>query len=104
MIARMWRGYAYNDDKANEYVSHFEHAVFPELIEIEGYCGAYVMKNARPNGVEVLVITLWKSMDAIHKFAGDNAGTAVVAPVVEEILQSFDKTVSHYEVAFNKLG
>lgn len=83
-------------------MEHFEHGVFPELKLIEGYRGAYVMTKDRGQDVEILVMTMWESMDAIHKFAGEHAQTAVVAPAAQAILRSFDQTVSHYEIVFDK--
>jgi len=44
MIARLWRASAARE-KANDYVEHFQRSVFPELIHIDGYRGAYVMQR-----------------------------------------------------------
>jgi hypothetical protein len=38
-------------------------------------------------------------MEAIHQFAGDDPGVAVVEPAAHEVLTRFDKSVDHYEVA-----
>jgi heme-degrading monooxygenase HmoA len=97
MIARVWRCMA-AIDKAAEYVAHFEHGVFPELREIEGYRGAYVMQRSIRDSIEITVMTLWESMDAIRKFAGDNIEIAVVAPAAQAVLLTFDTTVSHHEI------
>ena len=101
MIARTWRGYATREN-APHYIEHFEQGVFPELQQIAGYQGAYVLQKERAEDVEILVMTFWESMEAIHQFAGDNAEVAVVAPAAQSILNSFDAVVSHYEVMIEK--
>lgn len=100
MIARLWRGFAARE-KANDYVEHFQHAVLPELIQIDGYRGAYVLRRNLNDGVEFTVMTLWESMDAIRQFAGENAETAVVAPAAQALLRAFDATVTHYEIVLS---
>jgi len=100
MIARLWRAFAARE-RANDYVEHFQRSVFPELIHIDGYRGAYVMQRDLNDGVEIMVMTLWESMDAIRKFAGKNAEAAVVEPAAQALLRAYDATVTHYEIALD---
>jgi heme-degrading monooxygenase HmoA len=100
MIARLWRGSA-TSEKANDYVAHVQHAVLPELNQIDGYRGIYVLRRELDDGVEFTVLTLWESMDAIRQFAGANVETAVVAPAAQALLRAFDSTVTHYEIVLN---
>jgi heme-degrading monooxygenase HmoA len=99
MIARVWHCIAADSDKVADYVAHFEHAVLPELKQIAGYQEAYILRRQLADGVELTVMTLWESMDAIRKFAGENAETAVVAPAAQAVLRSFDTTVTHFETS-----
>jgi heme-degrading monooxygenase HmoA len=98
MISRLWRCTA-TADNAPRYLDHFQHAVLPELRQLEGFQSGYVFRRNLTNAVEITVMTMWESMDAIRRFAGDNVETAVVAPEAQAILLSFDKTVTHSEVA-----
>ena len=97
MIARTWKAEADNV-QVQHYVHHFEKNVFPELRQIMGFQGAYVMQKALENGSEIQVITLWESMEAIRQFAGEQVDQAVVEPEAQAVLRSFDTTVSHHEV------
>ena len=97
MIARVWRCTAAND-KAAEYIEHFNHGVLPELSQIDGYKGAYLMRRELDDGVEITVMTLWESMDTVRKFAGENVETAVVAPAAQAVLRTFDKIVTHHDL------
>jgi len=101
MIARVWRCIAASD-KVNDYVDHFNHSVAPELHQLGGYQGSYLLRRDVPDGVEITVMTLWESVDAIRKFAGVDVEAAVVAPIAQAILISYDRTVTHYEVVPSK--
>lgn len=96
MIARIWRGLA-TAERADEYVRHLQQSVIPELSRIEGFRGVYLLRRASADDVEFVVLTLWESMDAIRRFAGDSAEMAVVAEEAQAILSEYDATVSHFE-------
>ena len=40
-------------------------------------------------------------MDAIHKFAGDDAEVAVVAPAAQPLFREYDPRVQHFEAVLN---
>ena len=97
MIARMWFGRS-TLEKAGDYVEHLRTTVFPELRQIEGFSGAYILRGIKEDSVEFSVLTLWTSMEAVKKFAGESPEIAVVPPEAQALLTEFDSTVSHYEV------
>jgi heme-degrading monooxygenase HmoA len=103
MIARLWRGIAVRE-KAEDYVRHLQRSVLPELYQIDGFRGAYVLRRDLNNGVEFTVQTLWESMDAIRKFAGENVEAAVVAPAARSLFREFDSTATHYEIVLHSEG
>jgi heme-degrading monooxygenase HmoA len=100
MIARTWRCVA-SSENVSHYVEHFEHSVFPELRSLKGFSEAFILCRPLNDDVELTVMTLWESMDAIRSFAGENAEMAVVAPAAQAVLTSFDDTVTHYDVILN---
>ena len=100
MIARVWKGIALTE-KANDYLKHLKHAVFPELAQINGYRKAYVLRRDLSDGVEFTVQTFWESMEAIRQFAGENVETAVVAPAAQVLFREFDLNVTHYEIVLH---
>jgi heme-degrading monooxygenase HmoA len=67
---------------------------------IEGYRGEYLLRREVEveDGVELLVLTLWESMEAVRRFAGAEPDKAVVEPEARAVLTSFDEFVTHYEV------
>jgi heme-degrading monooxygenase HmoA len=100
MIARIWRCIV-SRDNAPRYVEHFETAVQPDLKRLAGFHGAYILQQPIDDDLQLTVMTLWDSMDAIRGFTVDDVSTAVVAPVVNELARSYDGTVTHSEVVFN---
>jgi hypothetical protein len=48
--------------------------------------------------VELVVLTLWESMEAVGKFAGVKPEKAVVEPEARAALTDFDETVTHFEI------
>jgi heme-degrading monooxygenase HmoA len=97
MIVRTWRGRAL-PSKPDDYIRHFRTNVIAELRSVDGFLGATLVRQIRPDDIEFLVISRWQSLDAIRGFAGDAMGRAVVEPGAVSALQSYDDFVEHYEV------
>jgi heme-degrading monooxygenase HmoA len=97
MIVRTWRGRA-PLSKPDDYVRHFGTNVVAELRSVDGFLGATLLRQVRPDDIEFLVITRWQSMDAVRGFAGDAVGRAVVEPGAIAALADYDEFVEHYEV------
>jgi len=98
MIARLWRGAAADRRNAEAYVRHLRSNVVPELAAIPGYREVRLMRREQGGRTEFLVMTLWESMDAVRRFAGENPERAVVEPEARAVLVDFDDFVRHYEV------
>jgi len=103
LILRMWRARS-TVDKAREYVQHATKKVFPTLQAIEGHRGAYLLRRAIDGAIELVVLTLWESMDAVRNFAGDDPDKAVVEPEARAVLTAFDESVTHFEVIHHSEG
>jgi heme-degrading monooxygenase HmoA len=99
MIARSWSAEAIPEN-ADKYIRHFREKVLPVVTSIEGHRGAYVLKRSRGDSVEIVIITLWESMNAVRKFAGDEPDVAVVTDEARAILSRFDEQVAHYDVVW----
>ena len=97
MILRMWRARA-TVEKSGDYIEHATKKVFPALGAIEGHRGAYLLRRAVGGAIELVVLTLWESMNAVRKFAGVKPEKAVVDPEARALLSSFDESVTHFEV------
>jgi uncharacterized protein YciI/heme-degrading monooxygenase HmoA len=97
MILRMWKARS-TAEKTGEYVQHATMKVFPALRMIEGHRGAYLLRRAVDGVIELVVLTLWESMAAVRRFAGEEPEKAVVEPEARAVLTTFDESVTHFEV------
>jgi heme-degrading monooxygenase HmoA len=97
MIGRMWRGWTTRENgKAYERV--FSTKVLPELNSVEGFEGAYLFRRDVNNGIEFVVLTLFKSIKAVRGFAGEDYELAVISSEAKEVLKNFEEHATHYEI------
>ena len=97
MIQRHWKGLAKRGE-ANNYIRHLETETFPLISAISGFVKASILRRSTGDGIEFLIVTIWESMDAIRRFAGDDAEAAVVPASVQGMMLSWETRVKHYEV------
>ena len=96
MLIRRWHAVA---DDERGYLAHFRRKVLPTLRSINGFEGALLMRRVTGAArVEIEVITFWRSINAIRRFAGDNTDRAVVEKEARAFLRSFARRVQHFEV------
>jgi heme-degrading monooxygenase HmoA len=98
MIARVWSATT-TAAQAPAYAEHLRNHVLPSLRAVDGYAGAMLLERPAGDAVEVVVVTYWRSLDAIRGFAGADLEAAVVAGEAAALLTRFDRRVRHYEVA-----
>jgi heme-degrading monooxygenase HmoA len=97
MIARVWSART-TSGQSPAYVEHLRTQVLPAVRRVDGYAGALLLERAAPEAVEIIVLTFWRSLDAIRGFAGADLEGAVVAEEAAALLTEFDRRVRHYEV------
>jgi hypothetical protein len=97
MIARIWRGWAKGDDVAR-YRRHFEDSVQPHLAALPGFCGCLLLEAAEGGETAITAITLWRRLEDIHAFAGDDIATARIEPAARAVLSRFEDGVRHCTV------
>src|SRR5688572_14317937 len=97
MISRHWTGLA-KSERAIEYIEHLQNDTFKALEKIDGFVSAQILSRHVDGGVEFLIITEWRTLDAIKQFAGPDYDIAVVPEIVLDIMLKYDEYVRHYEV------
>jgi heme-degrading monooxygenase HmoA len=97
LISRHWKGVTKPGQEA-AYLAHLERETFPALTQIAGFLTATVYRRAVEAGTEFLIVTIWRSLDAIKAFAGDDIEAAVVPPAAQALLASYDRRAVHYEI------
>jgi Antibiotic biosynthesis monooxygenase len=98
-VVRVWKGYGTAEGAGRYCREHFSPTVLPQLQAFSGFLGANVLLRSDGDETEVVVATVWESIDAVRSFAGDEYERAMVEPIVADLLDHFDNEVTHYTVA-----
>ncbi|HJZ71050.1 MAG TPA: antibiotic biosynthesis monooxygenase [Vicinamibacterales bacterium] len=101
MIERVWSARTTREGAA-AYAEHFRETVLPELAAIDGYHGARLLEREHAGGVEVVVVTRWRSLEAIRAFAGNELERAVVHDAAAALFTDYDRRVRHYGVVLDE--
>ena len=97
MVLRTWRGVVETAD-ADGYFAYLQKTGIREYKATPGNRGVFVVRRERNGRTEYFLLSLWDSMDAVERFAGDTPGTAVFYPEDDDFLVERDEHVDHYEV------
>lgn len=97
MIARLWQGDT-PESKGDEYFDYLMKTGVKELRSTEGNRGVYVLRRIADGQARFVLISLWDSLDAIRRFAGDEIEKAVYYPEDADFLLELEPNVTHYEV------
>jgi heme-degrading monooxygenase HmoA len=97
MIGRLWHGWT-TKEKADAYEQLLRTDILPGIHRVEGYEGAYLLRRDTGDEVEFVTMTLFKTMDDVRAFAGEDYTSAVIHPEARDLLSRFDPTSIHYEI------
>jgi heme-degrading monooxygenase HmoA len=98
VIARTWRG-AVRAEDADAYLDYLEATGLKEYRETPGNRGVLALRRIDGDRCEYLIVSLWDSLEAVQRFAGENPEQAVFYPEDDRFLVDRDLTSTHYEVA-----
>ncbi len=96
-IARIWQGRTLAS-KADEYQAYLDASGISKVRATPGNLGVTVLRCNDGGKTEFLVMSLWESVDAIKKFAGEDYQKAVILPHDREYLLEVGPNVLHYEI------
>jgi heme-degrading monooxygenase HmoA len=97
MIARMWHGWT-QPSQADAYEKLLRDEMFPSMSRIPGFEGAYLLRRTAGEEVEFVTVTMFTTLDAVRRFAGDDYETAVLHPQAHALLSRYDPKSVHYEM------
>src|SRR6266542_6022029 len=97
MIARLWHGLT-NKEDSEKYERLLLDEILPGIHRVEGYRGAYLLRREVAEGTEFVTLTLFESMDAVRRFAGEDYEKAVVPEEARRLLARFDARSGHYTI------
>ena len=97
MIARQWHGRV-PTHKAEEYYRYLTRTGVTDYQSTPGNRGVFVFRRDEGDVTHFLITTLWDSVEAIRRFAGDDYTVARYYPEDDEYLLEREPLVTHYEV------
>jgi heme-degrading monooxygenase HmoA len=97
MIARIWRGIT-PAEKADAYLDYLRETGLRAYASVAGCRGVKVLKRIQGEHSEIMLVSLWDSMDAVREFAGENPDRSVYYPEDDQYLLEMEPLVRHYEV------
>jgi heme-degrading monooxygenase HmoA len=97
LIARIWHGVT-DAARADEYADYLERTGARECRATPGNRGVYVLRRIKQDRAEFTFISLWDSLEAIRRFAGEDYEKARYYPEDREFLVELEPCVEHYEV------
>src|SRR5258707_2976386 len=95
MIARIWRGAVRSGD-SDAYAEYMQRTGIADYAATEGNRGVWMLMREVGELTEVVMFTLWDSVDAVNGFAGDEYETARVYPEDDLLLLERDLVATHY--------
>ena len=97
LIARVWHGVT-EAARADEYADYLERTGARECRATSGNRGVYVLRRIKQDRAEFTFISLWDSLEAIRRFAGEDYEKARYYPEDRDFLVELEPFVDHYEV------
>jgi hypothetical protein len=94
VIIRTWSARA-TETSADNYRTYFEKTLLPQLRELPGFVGGYLLSRDDGGLVELTTHTLWKSVEAIRAFAGHDLAAAIVEPEALAFLEESEPIAVH---------
>jgi len=98
-IARIWHG-ATPRSKRTEYLAYLKRTGMKDYSDTPGNLGASILVRDDGDRTEFVIISLWKSMEAIKAFAGEDTDRARYYPEDSRFLLELEPKVKHYKIAF----
>jgi heme-degrading monooxygenase HmoA len=97
VIMRQWRGRV-PAGKAPDYLNFLHATGFRDYAATPGNLAVYGLQNSAEGVTQFKLITLWESVAAIRKFAGEDYEKAHYYPEDKNFLLEFEPLVTHYEL------
>jgi heme-degrading monooxygenase HmoA len=97
MIARVWHGRV-PAEKADAYLEFLNRIAVPDYRATPGNEGVTLLRRIDAGEAHFLLISLWRSREAIRGFAGEEIDRARYYPEDRSFLLELEPGVAHYQV------
>ena len=97
MITRVWRGRT-TPEKADDYEGFLRRTAYPDYGDVEGTRGWLLLRRSDGAEVEFMLVSFWDSMEALHRYAGEDPERPKYFAEDKEALVELPNRVEHYGV------
>lgn len=97
LIARIWHGVT-PAAQADAYAAYLDQTGVRECRATPGNRGVYVLRRIQHDRAEFTFVSLWESLDAIRRFAGEDYEKARYFGEDRAFLLELEPFVEHYDV------
>jgi heme-degrading monooxygenase HmoA len=97
LIARIWHGVT-SAARAAEYADYLDRTGVRDCRATPGNRGVYVLRRIQNDRAEFTFVSLWESLDAIRRFAGEDYEKARYYPEDRDFLIELEPFVEHFDV------
>src|SRR5437016_2116398 len=98
MIARIRRGITLKE-KSDDYLAYLHETGLKDYAKTSGNRGVTVLRREQGEHCDIMLISLWESMEAVRAFAGENPERSVYYPEDDQFLLQMEPLVRHYDVS-----
>jgi len=99
MVARTWRGSTRAED-AESYLEYLRRSGLAAFEATPGNRGAIVFRRVADGRAEFFLVSLWESVEAVRRFAGQDESRAVFFSDDDRYLVDRDLHVDHFDVVY----
>jgi heme-degrading monooxygenase HmoA len=103
VIARTWRGAVRREDR-DAYAEYMQETGVAGYASTSGNRGVWMLRRDLDDVTEFVMFTLWDSMDAVRRFAGEDPEAAVFYADDDRFLVERDLRSHHFEVVAHAPG
>jgi heme-degrading monooxygenase HmoA len=93
----MWHGRV-PTSKAKDYREFTIGRAIPDYQSIEGNISVHILERTEGDVTHFITLTVWKDMESIKAFAGEDVNVAKYYPEDKDFLLEFEPNAVHYEV------
>ena len=97
MIARIWQGRV-PASKSDAYYAYLLETGVQGYAATPGNKGVQVLRRTEEGVTHFMLVTLWESVDAIKRFAGEDYERAKYYPEDDDFLLEREPRVQHFDV------
>jgi heme-degrading monooxygenase HmoA len=102
MITRIWKGRT-RPERADAYGQFLQATAYPDYGGVEGNRGWLLLRQDRAAEVEFVLVSLWDSMDALRRYAGEHPETPKYYAEDRAALLELPERVEHYQTVDARL-